>query len=267
MKKILAQTFKVAVMVLALVMIYYELYVDEMPDMSRVVKYISILLVYILWLLGKQRRYKAVDAMWLAKDLKPVIGEAFSDNKVKHMKLLYAVADLSHKKYKKALKQLEKLIPHCANYQDTAAVLNFKALAHYHLGQRDEEVKTYQELLRGDHRNSYALSNLGMVYIKEKSYVLAEEVFEKAIAYDDHNPFTYENIICYCFRKGDIEQMIRYVDKLLALKPKSKDGYYYGAIGHAFLEHKEKAREYLKQYKENGGDAKSLEKQLEKVLQ
>ncbi len=266
MKKILAQTFKVVIMVLALVMIYYELYVDEMPDMSRVAKYISILLVYIMWLLGKQRRYKAVDAMWVGKEFKPVIGEAFSDNKAKHMKLLYAVADLSHKKYKKALKQLERLIPHCANYQDTSAVLNFKALAHYHLGHRDDEVRTYQELLRGDHRNAYAWSNLGMVYIKEKSYALAEEAFENAIAYDDNNPFTYINIMYYCLCKGEYAGMIKFAHKCIELKPKSKDGYYYATIGHAFLSHKEEAEKYLKLYKETGGDGKSLEKQLEKFL-
>lgn len=265
MKKVIIWILNILVMGSAAAVIAYEVFFAEEMDVKIVVKAATVLLTYILALFGVIRKRSVFDYKIYEDKYKDIIRNAFESDKRSYHRLMKAISLYNDDKYTDAIKVLDMLKPMCINYQDYSAVLMFKALCHTDAKQSHNAVATYEELLKMDHSNSMAWSNLGLEYTHINRTDLAENAYKKAIAYDKNNAFAYNNMAIFHVNNGEPEEGLECAMEALRINNKMYQALSAAAMCHAHLGNKEEAYKYCKMYGTNGGNGKNAKKLKENI--
>lgn len=90
--------------------------------------------------------------------------------------------------YEKAMENINiaftreaKIISHSSNY-GSRDLRTTRGLLYHKLGESEKGIEDLQEALKMDKNNSYAMKNLGIIYLDQKKYSEACDLFEKAKA-------------------------------------------------------------------------------------
>ncbi len=185
----------------------------------------------------------------------------FTRDESSRKKLLEAIRFYNENKFQKAISLLGKLKSDRPAKKDLSAVLLFTALCYTDWGLPDEAIKTYNELLLNDDKNTTALSNLGILYSKNNEYYKALECFEKAIEINPDNHFAYNNLAQMYYREGEYEGAVEYSLTAIDICPNFRPSaallaIIYGGYGYE--------REYAKYFKiaVDGGEDPDVIKRL-----
>ena len=269
MKKVIIWILNILIMGSAAAVIAYEVFFVEEIDIKIVVKAATLLLTYILALFGVIRKRSVFDYKIYEDKYKDIIRNAFESDKRSYHRLMKAIYLYNAQKYEDAIKLLNKLKPMCINYQDNSVVLMFKALCETEANQNHNAVASYEELLKIDHSNSLAWSNLGLLYSQINRTDLAENAYKKALAYDKNNAFAYNNIAIFYINNGEYEKGLESAMEALRINNKMYQALSAAALCHAHLGNKEEAYKYCKMYGTNGGsgsNGKRLKENIDRIL-
>jgi len=269
MKKVIIWVLNILVLGGAAAAIVYEVFFAEEMNMRMVVKASTVLLTYLLAIFGVIRKKSVFDYTIYEDIYKDIIRKAFESDKRSYHRLMKAISLYNDDKYEAAIKVLDKLKPMCINYQDYSAVLMFKALCQTDAKQYHNAVATYEELLKMDHSNSRAWSNLGLAYTRINRTDLAENAYHNALAYDKNNAFAYNNMAVFYLNNGEPEKGLECAMEALRINNKMYQAISAAALCHAHLGNKEEAYRYCKMYGTNGGSAKmakSLKENIDRIF-
>ena len=87
----------------------------------------------------------------------------------------------------------------------------------YRSGRYQEAKKLYEAVLGLDPGHVEALNNLGVIYIRDKDYLRAEENFEKAVLLKPSYSEPYYNLACLYSIRGEIDRSLAYLKKAAGL--------------------------------------------------
>ncbi|CAN5286313.1 hypothetical protein BH11CYA1_BH11CYA1_43760 [soil metagenome] len=120
-----------------------------------------------------------------------------------------------------------------------------KGLEFHQSGFFEKAVAEYKLAIASNERLEQAYSNLGLIYISQKSYVLANEAFEKALFIKPNRPTSLNGLASVLFARGQVEPAIKKWQEAVAVDPKFASAYF--NLGTAY-ESQKKYDEALKVY-------------------
>ncbi|RVT78270.1 tetratricopeptide repeat protein [Flavobacterium sufflavum] len=100
-----------------------------------------------------------------------------------------------------AFKKEKAIIAHSSNYGGRD-LRTTRGLLYHKLGESEKGIQDLKEALKMDKNNSYAMKNLGIIYLDQKKYSRACELFEKAkalgytLVYDENDLATLIESAC-----------------------------------------------------------------------
>jgi len=108
-----------------------------------------------------------------------------------------------------------------------------EAIKHYNRGLEfhqsgffEKAVSEYKLAIASDDRLEQAYSNLGLIYISQKSFVLAQDAFDKALFLKPNRPTSLNGLASVLFARGQVEQAIEKWQKAVAVDPKFASAYF-----------------------------------------
>lgn len=265
MRKVIIWILNILVIGSAATMVIYEVFFAEEMNTKMLVKASIVFLTYFLGMFGIVRKKSVFDYKVYEDIYGDIIRNAFENDKRSYHQLMKAISLYNDNKNQKAIEVLDKLKPMCSNYQDFSAVLMFKALCHKDFKQYNHVVATYEELLKMDHSNSRAWSNLGIAYTHIKRTDLAEQAYLNAITYDRNNAFAHNNMAVFYVDNGEPEKGLERALEALRLNNRLYQAMSAAAMCYAHMGNREEAYKYCKMYRANGGSVKDADALKEKV--
>ena len=116
--------------------------------------------------------------------------------------------------------------------------------------------KQYQQILAEDPNNLDALSNLGVVYVRNGNLQSAESMLEKAVAIAPDNDFLLTTLGIVQYRQSKFDEAIVQLTKAIAINPKSATAHnYLGIAASQKGRQKEAEQEILQALANNPNDA------------
>jgi tetratricopeptide (TPR) repeat protein len=104
-----------------------------------------------------------------------------------------------------------------------AAALYEKALSFQKLGRLQEAKAFYEETLAQDPKHVDALNNIGVIYIREKDYPAAREVFSAAIRLRPDYVDAYYNLACVYAIEERLPESLAHLQKAVSLDRSVRD--------------------------------------------
>lgn len=83
-----------------------------------------------------------------------------------------------------------------------------------------------KELIRSDPNNVIAYCGLGNIYIQNREFDKAIDIFQEAVKVDDANPEVYVGLGNAYSQKGDVEKSSQFLNKALALDGNNANAYF-----------------------------------------
>lgn len=130
--------------------------------------------------------------------------------------------------------------------------LSAEAVKHYNRGLEMHQsgflvkaIEEYKAAIAADDRLEQAYSNLGLIYISQKSYVLAQDAFDKALFLRPNRPTSLNGLASVLYARGQVGPAIQNWQKAVEIDPKFASAYF--NMGTA-LESQKKSEEALKVY-------------------
>lgn len=265
MRKVIIWILNILMIGSAAVMIVYEVFFADQINTKMLVKASIVFLTYFLGMFGIIRKKSVFDYKVYEDVYGDIIRNAFYQDKRSYHQLMKAISLYNDNKNQKAIEVLDKLKSMCSNYEDFSAVLMFKALCHRDLKQYNHVVATYEELLKMDHSNSRAWSNLGIAYTNTNRTDLAEQAYQNAVIYDKNNAFAHNNLAVFYANNGEPQKGLASALEALRLNNKMYQAMSAAALCYAYMGNKEEAHKYCKMYRANGGSAKDTDTLRRKV--
>lgn len=250
----------IAILIIMPIVIIYQLFIAETPDVKLIVEAGVLFVVYLLGVLGIKRKRSPLDFMIYQEKYGHILGDAFKSDKTSYHKLMKAITLYNENKYDKAITLLDELYVVCAEADDFMAVLSFKALCLEELHRENDAIAAYEELLTHNASCSLAWSNLGLLYRNEGRFDDAMNAYLRAVDCDPENSYAYNNLGNICILKGEYQLSLEYARRALELNPKLAPSMSNAALACKVLGDIEGAREYCERYRKAGGDYKALEK-------
>ncbi len=241
----------IIILIAIIAVLVYELFFAEEKNSRTIVKGLSLVVTYVLALAGirlKQRRPRLAAYKMYADAYKDIIRDAFSTDKKSYRKLMLAIHYYNADEHAKAIKLLDSLTDNCVSYQDTSAVLMFKALCLSEASQKNAAIETYEQLLRTDISNSRAWSNLGLLYSENGHSMAAMDAYENAIRYDSANAYAYANLATLYLRQNKCQKALDNAQYALELNNNLYQAASAAAIACAALGETDKAETYFQIY-------------------
>jgi len=116
--------------------------------------------------------------------------------------------------------------------------------------------KQYQQILSEDSNNLEALSNLGVVYVRNGNLQSAESMLEKAVAIAPDNDFLLTTLGIVQYRQSKFDESIVQLTKAITINPKSATAHnYLGIAASQKGRQKEAEKEILQALANNPDDA------------
>jgi len=108
-----------------------------------------------------------------------------------------------------------------------------EAIKHYNRGLEfhqsgffEKAVAEYKLAIASDDRLEQAYSNLGLIYISQKSYALAQDAFDKALFLKPNRPTSLNGLASVLFARSQVDQAIEKWQKAVAVDPKFASAYF-----------------------------------------
>ena len=98
-----------------------------------------------------------------------------------------------------------------------AAELYGKAIKAQRDGREGEAESLYKQALSFDPQHVHALNNLGVIYMKEKRYAQAIELFVKAIAAKSDYADPYYNLACLYSQQKNVQAGLLYLEQAVEI--------------------------------------------------
>jgi len=109
-------------------------------------------------------------------------------------------------------------------------------------------IKNLNKALNKNSSYYKAYYNLGCIFAKKKSYILASNNFELAIKYNKTFASAYYNLACCQIKQRNYEAAKKNLIKAIELEPKNKDFYYNLALCYKQLDKEKQAKKILETY-------------------
>lgn len=265
MKRKLLYILNLLIIFAMLLLLIYYIFISEERNYRHISKTIVILVVYILSICGMTRRRSVFDYKIYENKYKDIINNAFSNDRSNYRKLIRAIVLFNKNSYDKAIQILDKLFDNCISPDDYSAVLMFKALCFSEQLNYNQEIETYQELLKYDNSNSRAWSNLGHAYENNGNSQEALKAYQNAVLHDENNAYAYNNLAVYYIKKGFPQDALTYALRAIEINSKVYQALSAASLAYKMLGDGENAEKYCKMYGVNGGNIKDLRATLENV--
>jgi len=97
-----------------------------------------------------------------------------------------------------------------------------KAKTFHKIGRLTNAKRLYQDALKADPGFVDALNNLGVIYLYEKDFKMAQTSFETAIRLKPGQVDPYYNLACVCALSGEIKLGISHLKTACSLDPEAK---------------------------------------------
>ena len=136
---------------------------------------------------------------------------------------LMSAAQLSQENFKGAIATLEKALVLKPDFVDGEYNL---ALAHMNLGQLDEAVLHFKNVIRQKPEFVEAYNNLGATYLEQDRQLLAVENYEKAVELKPDFVPAVRNLGALLRDLGRLEESETWLTKLIFLQPRYAAGHY-----------------------------------------
>lgn len=127
-----------------------------------------------------------------------------------------------------------------------------EAVKHYNTGLKlhqsgylQKAIEEYKQAIAADDSLEQAYSNLGLIYISQKSYALAQEAFDKALRLKPNRPTSLNGLASVLYARGQTAPAIEKWQKAVEVDPRFASAYF--NMGTA-LEAQKKTQEALKVY-------------------
>ena len=216
--------------------------------------------------LTNQSRVKATPAL-MEKEHASVLQNAFSSNPAARKQLMNAVLMFNANKNAAAVRKLEKLMPVCRTDDDLQAVNYFLAACYDDQGFSKQALQHYREVIRVNPNNDTALSNAGLILVKNGEYDQAAEYYTRAIAADQKNPYPCNNLAVLFVRQMKPDEAIRYAKMALERKPNMVQAMNTLAIGYAMMGDRNEAERYFQQSVANSSpNSDEVREQVDRML-
>ena len=101
-----------------------------------------------------------------------------------------------------------------------------KGLEFHQSGFFEKAVGEYKLAIASDDRLEQAYSNLGLIYISQKSFVLAQDAFDKALFIKPNRPTSLNGLASVLFARGQVEPAIEKWQKAVSVDPKFASAYF-----------------------------------------
>lgn len=101
-----------------------------------------------------------------------------------------------------------------------------KGLEFHQSGFFDKAVAEYKLAIASDDRLEQAYSNLGLIYISQKSFALAQDAFDKALFLKPNRPTSLNGLASVLFARGQVEPAIEKWQKAVSVDPKFASAYF-----------------------------------------
>ncbi|MBP6744682.1 tetratricopeptide repeat protein [bacterium] len=101
-----------------------------------------------------------------------------------------------------------------------------KGLEFHQSGFFEKAVSEYKLAIASDDRLEQAYSNLGLIYISQKSFALAQDAFDKALFLKPNRPTSLNGLASVLFARGQVEQAIEKWQKAVSVDPKFASAYF-----------------------------------------
>ncbi len=115
-------------------------------------------------------------------------------------------------------------------------------------GNDNEAIQNLNKALDIDYTYYKAYYNLGCIFAKKKSYLLASNNFELAIKYNKEFASAYYNLACCQIKLKNYSQAKKNLIKAIELEPQNKDFYYNLAYCYKQLNKTKQAKKLLDTY-------------------
>ncbi|MBQ8686952.1 MAG: tetratricopeptide repeat protein [Ruminococcus sp.] len=189
----------------AAVAIVWQLFFAEEPNVRLIARAAVLLIVYLLAAFGIRVKRSPLDYMIYEEKYKAYLGEAFRTDKKSYRKLMKALTRYNEDKPDEAIAILDKLYTSCAEADDYAAVMFFKALCLEEKQRLEEAASCYEEVLTYNRSHATAWSNLGLIYQKLGRGEESFRAYRNAVTYDPENAYAYNNLASYYVKNGEAE--------------------------------------------------------------
>lgn len=128
-----------------------------------------------------------------------------------------------------------------------------KGVELHHSGFFNQSIDEYKKAIDADPRIAEAYSNLGAVYLTQRSYSKAEDAFNKALSLKPNRPTTLNGLGNALYARGKTEQAKEKWKEAIAVDAGFSSAYY--NLGNAYeseKNHREALAEYMKAIEANG---------------
>lgn len=266
MKKKVEFVFCIAFVLIVIELIYLSFFAEK-RDMSLIIKYITLFITYIVYIVQDRRTNRTYKKMlkFYKEEYKDTIGDAFNKNRRSYNKLFDAIYFCNIGNGKKAHKILNRLVKKCKSKKDYFAVYLFQALCYEADGSLEEAIVFYEKSLQYDVGNSTVWSMLGVCYMEYNRMADAKVAYGNALMYNPDNGCAYCNLGDYYLRVGEPQKALDNALKALRIKPSLYQAMSLVAIAYKMLGDEENAEKYCKMYGANGGSAWKLREELQKI--
>ncbi len=267
MRKIIV-TIVIVLLALAVIGLQlYEILKEDTIESSSLVRTIVVLISCTTAMIKIHGPFSGSKAKQTYEEAyRSILRDAFRGEKEKkhRNRLLIAIGYFNKNQSKRAISQLQKLLPYCSCTEDYGAVYLFLALCYEDLKEFSAAIHAYTQLLEKDPQNVRAWSNLGLLYMTDDTEK-AEACYQRAIAIDPRDPFPHLNLSTLCYRTGRYEEAIQHAEQALYRK---KDMYQAAnnlCLAYQILGNPEKSQKYYQIAIANGSNAYALTHMLDNI--
>ncbi len=147
-------------------------------------------------------------------------------------------------KYDQAISNFQKALDMESRYSD-AMIFNLMANTYFAMKDSDNGVM-YLEKAMAQHPDYKGLISLGMNYQVRNELDKAEEVYLKALEFDDKKGEVYASLGIIWTKRGEAVKALEYLQKAVELSPKNGVIHAHLAVAYALAGDEEKTAEELK---------------------
>lgn len=246
----------------------YQYYSQGHLDSQQITKAVLIIIGSILTMLRKPKPKVANKKAAYAKAYSEYIQNAFHDSPKLERQFYDAVHFYNLNKPDKAVAKLDKLRKECQNSNELRAVTVFTALCLDDMQLYEKAITNYQAAL--NIRNSSSLrSNMGLCFQRLGDFQEAEQCYEQAMKLDPKNAYAINNLSSLYFRMGNYDEALDIAVEAIEVNPKMRQALTTAAICCGILGYEDEYQQYYRQAVASGADGKKIKeiiKNMDPVL-
>lgn len=223
MKRTIFLIIIILLMVLIVGLYVYDIVIKDVSPTKNLFRTICILLAGMSSLVKLYNPNNKRSLQFYQLRYADILGNAFADQPGCQKRLLKAIRTYNQNAFMRAVKQLERLKPHCQNRKDHYAVHLFIALCYTDARLSDQAETVYKYMISKNYADSLVYSNLGHLKLSRGKYNEAISNFEYALSLDPENAHAYHNLATVYFNVNDLETAAEYAQKALEINGKMRE--------------------------------------------